>query len=102
MSGKRPRSRSFSNSISPFYSQDPNPNNNKQKNQPNVSNPGSRRSSKVLSPGPIAVVNSQEKIAQLGDLYAQTNGDFMVYEVRFNFILNPCFDMNLSTQFFKG
>ena len=57
------------------------PNNNSYFNEVPVKNQRRKSNAKPTTPGAIHVTNQQEKVAQIGDIYSQTNGDFMVYEV---------------------
>ena len=46
-----------------------------------INNQRRQSNGRVTTPGAIQITNENEKMAQIGDIYSQTNGDFMVYEV---------------------
>ena len=54
---------------------------NSYNNQIPMNNQRRQSNARVTSPGAIQITNQNEKMAQIGDIYSQTNGDFMVYEV---------------------
>lgn len=54
---------------------------NSYNNQIPMNNQRRQSNARVTSPGAIQITNQTEKMAQIGDIYSQTNGDFMVYEV---------------------